>query len=168
MYICKSEYQTLFFMMNTLKCFVTHSGVTIGHRSLLLIPNWLITLHYIYIYAFSRRFYPKRLTLHSSYSFTFDQLLLSLGIEPMILVLLTPCFTIWATGKINSHFLKQANENKLKQSISVRQPPLTFHSQKTNKTINENRSYLNPQLRTTNPTMSCDKHSALKVRQYTA
>ncbi len=23
----------------------------------------------IYIYAFSRRFYPKRLTLHSSYSF---------------------------------------------------------------------------------------------------
>ncbi len=35
---------------------------------------------YIYIYAFSRRFYPKRLTLHSSYSFTFDQLLLSLGI----------------------------------------------------------------------------------------
>ncbi len=34
---------------------------------------------YIYIYAFSRRFYPKRLTLHSSYSFTFYQLLLSLG-----------------------------------------------------------------------------------------
>ncbi len=28
---------------------------------------------YIYIYAFSRRFYPKRLTLHSSYSFTFYQ-----------------------------------------------------------------------------------------------
>ncbi len=25
--------------------------------------------NYIYIYAFSRRFYPKRLTLHSSYSF---------------------------------------------------------------------------------------------------
>ncbi len=53
----------------------------------------------IYIYAFSRRFYPKRLTLHSSYSFTFDQLLLSLGIEPMILALLAPCSTIWATGK---------------------------------------------------------------------
>ncbi len=29
------------------------------------------TYIYIYIYAFSRRFYPKRLTLHSSYSFTF-------------------------------------------------------------------------------------------------
>ncbi len=51
-----------------------------------------------YIYAFSRRFYPKRLTLHSSYSFTFDQLLLSLGIEPMILALLAPCSTTWATG----------------------------------------------------------------------
>ncbi len=57
---------------------------------------------YIYIYAFSRRFYPKRLTLHSSYSFTFDQLLLSLGIEPMILALLTPCSTSWATGKLQS------------------------------------------------------------------
>ncbi len=53
---------------------------------------------YIYIYAFSRRFYPKRLTVHSSYSFTFYQLLLSLGIEPMILALLAPCSTIWATG----------------------------------------------------------------------
>ncbi len=56
-------------------------------------------LIYIYIYAFSRRFYPKRLTLHSSYSFTFYQLLLSLGIEPMILALLVPCSTIWATVK---------------------------------------------------------------------
>ncbi len=54
---------------------------------------------YIYSYAFSRRFYPKRLTVHSSYSFTFYQLLLSLGIEPMILALLAPCSTIWATGK---------------------------------------------------------------------
>ncbi len=30
---------------------------------------------------------------------TFDQLLLSLGFEPMILALLTPCSTSWATGK---------------------------------------------------------------------
>ncbi len=28
-----------------------------------------VCVNYIYIYAFSRRFYPKRLTLHSSYSF---------------------------------------------------------------------------------------------------
>ncbi len=26
-------------------------------------------LNYIYIYAFSRRFYPKRLTVHSGYTF---------------------------------------------------------------------------------------------------
>ncbi len=32
--------------------------------------------------------------------FTFDQLLLSLGIEPMILALLAPCSTIWAIGKL--------------------------------------------------------------------
>ncbi len=64
---------------------------------------WLLSViffFYIYIYAFSRRFYPKRLTLHSSYSFTFYQLLLSLGIEPTILALLVPCSTIWATGKL--------------------------------------------------------------------
>ncbi len=30
---------------------------------------------------------------------TVYQLLLSLGIEPMILALLAPCSTIWATGK---------------------------------------------------------------------
>ncbi len=38
--------------------------------------------------------------------FTFDQLLLSLGIEPMILALLAPCSTIWATGKF-----QKATEN---------------------------------------------------------
>ncbi len=70
---------------------------------------------YIYIYAFSRRFYPKRLTLHSSYSFTFYQLLLSLGIEPMILALLAPCSTIWATGKLKSGWDLSANKS------------LTFH-----------------------------------------
>ncbi len=32
--------------------------------------------------------------------FKFYQLLLSLGIEPMILALLAPCSTIWATGKL--------------------------------------------------------------------
>ncbi len=58
---------------------------------------------YIYIYAFSRRFYPKRLSLYSSYSFyIFYQVLLSLGIEPMILALLAPCSTSWATGKQHS------------------------------------------------------------------
>ncbi len=69
----------------------------------------ILSFIYIYIYAFSRRFYPKRLTLHSSYSFYIDQLLLSLGIEPMILALLVPCSTIWATGKDRTLFTKNVN-----------------------------------------------------------
>ncbi len=53
---------------------------------------------YIYIYAFSRRFYPKHLNIAFKLQFLhFYQLLLSLGIEPMILALLA---TIWATGKL--------------------------------------------------------------------
>ncbi len=40
------------------------------------------TQHYIiYIYAFSRRFYPKRLTVHSGYTFYFINMCF-LGIEP--------------------------------------------------------------------------------------
>ncbi len=58
---------------------------------------------YLYLHsftlAFSRRFYPKRLTVHPSTVSTFYQLLLSLGIEPMILALLVPCSTSWATCK---------------------------------------------------------------------
>ncbi len=34
-----------------------------------LLSRFTNTFTFIYIYAFSRRFYPKRLTLHSSYSF---------------------------------------------------------------------------------------------------
>ncbi len=32
-------------------------------------PLIVLLLHYIYIYAFSRRFYPKRLTVNSGYTF---------------------------------------------------------------------------------------------------
>ncbi len=47
----------------------------------------------IYIYAFSRHFYPKRLTVHSGYTF-FCQYVCSLGIEPTNLcALLTQCST---------------------------------------------------------------------------
>ncbi len=35
-----------------------------------------ITQHYIYIYAFRRRFYPKRLPVHSGYTFIVSMLLL--------------------------------------------------------------------------------------------
>ncbi len=46
---------------------------------------------YINIYAFSRHFYPKRLTVHSGYTFIVS--LCSLGIEPTTFVLLTQCST---------------------------------------------------------------------------
>ncbi len=52
---------------------------------------------YIYIYAFSRRFYPKRLTVHLGYTF-FCQYMCSLGIEPTTFALLTQCSNHWATG----------------------------------------------------------------------
>ncbi len=45
--------------------------------------------HYIYIYAFSRHFYPKRLTVHSGY--TCFLYVCSLGIKPTTFALLTQC-----------------------------------------------------------------------------
>ncbi len=42
--------------------------------------------------SFSRRFYPKRLTVHSCYT-CFCQYMCSLGIEPTTLALLTQCST---------------------------------------------------------------------------
>ncbi len=44
---------------------------------------------YHYIYAFSRHFYPKRLTVHSGYIFFVS--MCSLGIEPTTFALLTQC-----------------------------------------------------------------------------
>ncbi len=48
---------------------IIHVAV-ITHLSAMMVrqSNWKC-IFYIYIYAFNRRFYPKRLTLHSSYSF---------------------------------------------------------------------------------------------------
>ncbi len=43
-----------------------------------------------FIHAFSRRFYPKRLTVHSGYTF-FCQYMCSLGIEPTTFALLAQC-----------------------------------------------------------------------------
>ncbi len=48
--------------------------------------------HYIYIYPFSRRFYPKRLTVHSCYTY-FCQYMCFLGIEPTTFALLIKCST---------------------------------------------------------------------------
>lgn len=47
------------------------------------------------VYAFSRRFYLKRLTSHPR--FAFYQFMHFLGIKPVSLALLVPCATVWAT-----------------------------------------------------------------------
>ncbi len=46
----------------------------------------------IYIYAFSRRFYPKRLTVHSSYTFLIS-MRVPWELNPQPFVLLTQCAT---------------------------------------------------------------------------
>ncbi len=53
------------------------------------------------------------LTLHSSYSFYILSALASLGIEPMILALLAPCSTSWATGKLISEVVLHCFEGRL-------------------------------------------------------
>ncbi len=62
----------------------------------------------IYIYAFSRCFYPKWLTVHSGYTFFFCQYMCSLGIEPTTFALLTQCSNHWATGTLLLSFLLQS------------------------------------------------------------
>ncbi len=52
----------------------------------------VLDVHYIYIYAFSRRFYPKLFTVNSGYTFI-CQYVCSLGIEPTTFALLTQCST---------------------------------------------------------------------------
>ncbi len=54
-------------------------------------------LVYIYIYAFSRRFYPKRLTVHSGYTL-FYQYVCSLGIEPTTFCAANAMLYHWAIG----------------------------------------------------------------------
>ncbi len=48
---------------------------------------------YIYIYAFSRRFYPKRLTVHSGYTFSFISMCVPWELNPRPFALLTQCST---------------------------------------------------------------------------
>ncbi len=47
---------------------------------------------YIYMYAFSRRFYPKRLKVHSAYTF-FISMCVPLELNPQPFALLTQCPT---------------------------------------------------------------------------
>ncbi len=47
----------------------------------------------------------------------FYQLLLSLGIEPMILALLVPCSTIWATGKLSTSLQEPDKTTRTRQVL---------------------------------------------------
>ncbi len=59
---------------------------------------------YIYIYAFSRRFYPKRLTVHSGYTF-FISMCVPWELNPQPFALLTQCSTTESQdqNKSNTH-----------------------------------------------------------------
>ncbi len=52
----------------------------------------------VYIYAFSGRFYPKRLIIYSGYNFFFYRYVCSLGIEPMNFCAANAMLYLWATG----------------------------------------------------------------------
>ncbi len=56
-------------------------------------------LHFYIFMHFNRRFYPKRLTVHSGY--TCYLYVCSLGIEPTTFALLTQCSNHWATGTVD-------------------------------------------------------------------
>ncbi len=62
--------------------------------------------------------------------FTFYQLLLSLGIEPMILALRAPCSTIWATGKLIMMKPKQISKlwwNQRREAVTGHQKQLYLY-----------------------------------------
>ncbi len=56
---------------------------------------------------------------------TFYQLLLSLGIKPMILALLTPCSTSWATGNALLAFVKEKRSEGAFQAVYAKAADLT-------------------------------------------
>ncbi len=58
----------------------------------------------IYIYAFSRHFYPKRLTVHSDYTF-FVSMCVPWELNPQPFALLMQCFTT----EPQEHGLKRAS-----------------------------------------------------------
>ncbi len=62
---------------------------------------WPLSCIYIYIYAFSRRFYPKWLTVHSGYTY-FCQCRFFLGIEPTTFCAANAMLHHWVTGTYSS------------------------------------------------------------------
>ncbi len=91
-------------MFKVLWCFFSTFIYIFNYKLLFLSYIFMITIKMSIssIYAFSRRFYPKRLTVHSGYTF-FGQYMCSLGIEPTTFAQLTQCSNHWATGTLQSN-----------------------------------------------------------------
>ncbi len=83
----------------------------------LLMASSFLLLSYIYIYAFSRRFYPKRLTVHSGYT-CFITMCVPWESNPQAFALLTQCSTT------------EPQENLLLLHIQLAQPPLPSYEQR--------------------------------------
>ncbi len=66
--------------------------------------RWMYILHFTFMHL-ADAFIQSDLHCIQVTVSTFYQLLLSLGIEPMILALLAPCSTSWATGKLYGVFV---------------------------------------------------------------
>ncbi len=75
------------------------TGVFIVFLICFLLIISLFRWNYVNIYAFSRRFYPKRLTVHSGYTY-FYQYVYSLGIEPMTFCAANAMLFHWTTQEL--------------------------------------------------------------------
>ncbi len=73
-------------------CFCSLAGKQIALKVSPILFLHLSSYIYIYIYAFSRRFYPKRLTVHSGYTF-FISMCVPWELNPQPFALLTQCST---------------------------------------------------------------------------
>ncbi len=74
------------------QCFCSLAGKQIALKVSPILFLHLSSYIYIYIYAFSRRFYPKRLTVHSGYTF-FISMCVPWELNPQPFALLTQCST---------------------------------------------------------------------------
>ncbi len=91
---------------------------------------------YIYIFTFIRRFYPKWLTVYSSYT-CFVSMCVPLGIEPTTFALLTQCSNHWATGtlyysnahttceKVSLRLLPKSHQKSSQSTLVLFTPPST-------------------------------------------
>ncbi len=68
-----------------------------------------------YIYAFSRRFYPKRLTVHSGYTYYFVSMFVLWELNPKPFALLTQC----STTEPQEHLLSLSHEYPLTYLIKT-------------------------------------------------